>query len=85
MTSATVIPARPGYLAGAAFSDRRETLLNPDDSARYLFLLYIGPDVLLPIASALAAIAGVLLMFWHKTVGFFKKMFGAIGRLFGKR
>lgn len=52
---------------------------------RLLLIMYIGPDVLLPLASALAAIAGVLLMFWHKTVGFFRKIFGAIGRLFGKR
>ena len=32
-------------------------------------LLYIGPDVLLPITSALAAIAGVALMFWHRLAG----------------
>jgi hypothetical protein len=40
--------------------------------------LYIGPDVFLPLTSALAAIAGVLLMFWHRIVGF-------VGRLFGRR
>ena len=39
--------------------------------------LYIGPDVFLPIASALAAIGGVLLMFWQKVVLF-------VGRLFGR-
>ena len=38
---------------------------------------YIGPDVFLPITSALAAVAGVLLMFWQKIVGF-------VGRLFGR-
>ena len=32
-------------------------------------LLYIGPEVILPITSALAAIAGVLLMFWNKVIG----------------
>lgn len=31
--------------------------------------MYIGPDTLMPVASALAAIAGVLLMFWRRTVG----------------
>jgi hypothetical protein len=31
--------------------------------------LYIGPDLMLPLTSALAAIAGVLLMFWHRVVG----------------
>jgi hypothetical protein len=32
-------------------------------------ILYIGPDVMLPLTSALAAIAGVLLMFWQRVVG----------------
>ena len=40
-------------------------------------VLYIGPDVFLPITSALAAIAGVLLMFWQRVVGL-------VGRLFGR-
>ena len=38
---------------------------------------YIGPDVFLPLTSALAAVGGVLLMFWHKIAGF-------VGRLFGR-
>jgi len=38
---------------------------------------YIGPDVFLPVTSALAAIAGVLLMFWQKVVAI-------VGRLFGR-
>lgn len=33
-------------------------------------LLYVGPDLLLPLTSAIAAIAGVLLMFWNRVVGF---------------
>ena len=32
-------------------------------------LLYIGPDVLLPVTSVLAAIAGLALMFWNRVVG----------------
>ena len=39
-------------------------------------LLYIGPDVFLPLTSALAAIAGVLLMFWHRIVGLVQRIFG---------
>jgi len=31
--------------------------------------MYIGPDTLMPVASALAAIAGVVLLFWRRTVG----------------
>lgn len=47
--------------------------------------LYIGPDAAMPIASALAAIAGVAVMFWHKTVALVKGTGRAIGRLFGKK
>jgi len=36
--------------------------------------LYVGPDQLLPLASFLAAIIGVLLMVWHRVVGFFRKI-----------
>ena len=32
-------------------------------------LLYIGPEVLLPITSVLAGIAGLVLMFWNRVVG----------------
>lgn len=32
-------------------------------------LLYIGPDVFLPLTSALAVVVGAALMFWHKLVG----------------
>lgn len=37
--------------------------------------MYIGPDALMPLASALAAIAGFLLMFWKRVVGAFKYLF----------
>lgn len=37
---------------------------------------YIGPDVFLPVTSALAAVAGVLLMFWQKIVGLVARMLG---------
>ena len=46
------------------------------------FILYIGPDVLMPVASALAAVVGFLLMFWRRTVGFFRTIFQ---KVFGKR
>ena len=47
-------------------------VLNPDLEASRLIplvLLYVGPEVLLPVTSALAAIAGIALMFWNKIVG----------------
>lgn len=32
-------------------------------------MLYLGPEVLMPLASVAAAIGGVLLMFWRRVVG----------------
>lgn len=48
-------------------------------------LLYLGPDTVMPLASAVAAVVGVAVMFWHKTVGAFKNAFHWMGRLFGRR
>jgi hypothetical protein len=36
--------------------------------------LYVGPDQLLPLASVLAAIFGVLLMVWHRVAALFRKI-----------
>jgi hypothetical protein len=35
-----------------------------------LVVLYIGPDLIMPLTSALAAILGGLLMFWNRISGF---------------
>jgi hypothetical protein len=43
-------------------------------------LLYIGPETMLPLASALVAIGGVLLMFWHRFVGLLRKLWRVIAR-----
>ena len=43
------------------------------DSVLPWIVLYIGPDVFLPLTSALAAIAGVALLFWHRLVGIARK------------
>jgi hypothetical protein len=37
-------------------------------------LLYIGPETLLPLTSALAAIFGVLLIAWHKVLAIVTKV-----------
>jgi hypothetical protein len=47
--------------------------------------MYIGPDTLMPVASALAAAAGVALMFWRRLVGAVKLMAQAIVQRVGKR
>jgi hypothetical protein len=45
-----------------------------------IMILYIGPETMLPLASALAAIAGVLLIFWQRFVGLLCKFWRLIVR-----
>jgi len=37
-------------------------------------VLYVGPDQFLPLASALGAIVGVLLIVWHRAVAIARKL-----------
>jgi hypothetical protein len=46
--------------------------------------MYIGPETMMPLASAVAAISGVVLLFWRRVKGFFRMMSQAVGRTFGK-
>jgi len=48
----------------------------------YLFiaLLYGGPDTLMPIASALAAVIGVLLMLWNRVVSYLRRFIQSSSR-----
>lgn len=48
----------------------------------YLFfaLLYGGPDTLMPIASALAAMIGVLLMLWNRVVSYLHRFVQSLSR-----
>jgi hypothetical protein len=46
-------------------SGTEHTLLS---SLPHFVMLYVGPDQLLPLASALGAAVGVLLMVWHRVV-----------------
>lgn len=32
-------------------------------------IMYIGPDALMPVATAIAAVAGFLMMFWRRVTG----------------
>ena len=43
-------------------------------------LLYVGPDLLLPLTSALAAVAGVLLLFWQKVVALVRAVWRLVSR-----
>jgi hypothetical protein len=48
-------------------------------------VMYVGPETVLPLASVLAAIGGVIMMFWHKTVGALRSATQFVARLFGRR
>ncbi len=43
-------------------------------------MLYIGPDALMPLASAIAAAFGMALMFWRRIMNALRVSFRAIGR-----
>lgn len=43
-----------------------QTMLSP--------VLYIGPDQVLPLTSFVGAAIGVLLMFWNRVVGVFRRV-----------
>ena len=42
--------------------------------------MYIGPETLMPLASVLAAIAGVLMLFWRKTVHVVRSSYQFVSR-----
>jgi hypothetical protein len=41
-----------------------------------MIVLYLGPDSLLPLGSILAAVAGLVLLFWHRLVGAARRVAG---------
>jgi hypothetical protein len=46
--------------------------------------MYLGPDTAMPLASAIAAVAGVAVMFWHRTKALFKGIGRSVGSLFSR-
>ncbi len=44
--------------------------------------MYIGPETLMPLASVLAAIAGVAMLFWRRLVGAVRASTGFMSRTF---
>jgi hypothetical protein len=47
--------------------------------------MYVGPETFMPLASALAAIVGILLLFWRRTVALFRAIGRRVGGLFSRR
>jgi len=46
--------------------------------------MYIGPETMLPLSSAIAAVAGLVVMFWHKTTAAVRGFGRKVSRLFGR-
>lgn len=50
----------------------------PVKNQLWIFLLYLGPESILPVASFIAGIIGVLLIMWGRVVRGVKKFFGFV-------
>ena len=50
-----------------------EQLLPAALPLKTIVFLYVGPEQMLPLTSALAALTGLLLMFWHRFVAWVRK------------
>ncbi len=46
--------------------------------------MYIGPETIMPLASVLAAVTGVVLMFWRRLVGAVRLTLQAVSRTFSR-
>ena len=46
--------------------------------------MYIGPETLMPVASAIAAVAGVVMMFWRRMVAFARARIAAFARILAR-
>jgi len=62
--------------------DIQNLLLNISESQLLpIVILYVGPETLLPLTSALAAIVGVVLIVWRQLVAFLSRVW----RIFTRR
>lgn len=43
-----------------------------------ILLGYVGPETMLPLASVLAAVTGVILVFWKYVFGLIRRVFAAV-------
>lgn len=49
-------------------------LLTPESPLGAIIFAYMGPDSIMPLGSAIAAMLGVALMFWHRGVRLVRNM-----------
>lgn len=45
-----------------------------------MLLLYVGPDLWMPLASAIGAVVGGLLIFWQHVVSLARRVFQSVTR-----
>lgn len=80
-----MLTAEPSTRSGRLPDNRSRARLKTSGASH----MYIGPDTLMPVASALAAIAGIVLMFWRRTVMMVRlgasKVGRGLSRITGKR
>ncbi len=55
------------------------TSLTPD-----VVIAYLGPDVIMPLMSILAAIVGALLIMWRNVLAFARKIFRRVRNVFSR-
>jgi hypothetical protein len=56
-----------------------QVLVRPSEGADLpIVLLYLGPETIMPVASAVAAVIGFLLIFWRMIVNGVKRTFRAV-------
>lgn len=66
----------PGAGEPAGFTAALRAAAAADAGGRWTpwMALYIGPEILLPFASAIAAVAGFVMMFWRRLVGWARRL-----------
>lgn len=48
-------------------------------------MLYVGPEVMMPLASVLAAVTGVLLLVWRRLVAWLRTAIHSVSSLLARR
>lgn len=50
-----------------------------------IVVLYLGPETMMPLASALAGIVGAVLIFWQRLVAWSRKLIRSLGEAFSSK
>lgn len=64
---------RPAAMPGLPCAPATAALAGVGCGLQPWMLVYIGPETLLPFASALAAVGGFVMMFWRRLLGWLRR------------